>query len=514
MTTINPETPIGVSKIQAAMPKLAVGAKLTADIFGSTRYGLEVRLDRTAYLLKATIDLKEDDNITFNITNKLNNGQHNIQILEVNERPLKEAIQAKLALKPVTANTHDNPAIITKDYRIKIIVRLANIEGKVYGPPFAIDAAIASESETSKITQPVAAPALPQKLSSSSIGKLIPQPVVNLPISTPDNRNTGKIIEAPNIEHRNSSEILQPVSIEETTSLTFVQQLAEAKNPGTSPKTMMATVFERTIDDDRLLLMVDNGEVFKVEQSIDLPVGATLQLALASSNVPLADNQSVDVGNPIGQLIKLLEKIEQFGVIMTDPKQSRVASQLPTPDRHLASKLLQLMNFQQIPWTGELGLMARLQDDADLLKQDFLQSFLSDIGRATTDSLTDGWRGTALPLGSDPAQAIIIYFRECLSDPEAEGSGDEEESQLVQRAVFEITFRQLGRCQIDVLCQEQRFDLQVRSERKFDDQDQQTITDLFVSACEIGGFKGEICYRQGQFVEPAKKSTSNKIITT
>jgi hypothetical protein len=96
----------------------------------------------------------------------------------------------------------------------------------------------------------------------------------------------------------------------------------------------------------------------------------------------------------------------------------------------------------------------------------------------------------------------------------SEGGEAEVDKPWAQRAVFDVDFSQIGRCQIDALCQDRRFDLLLRSERALAPAHRQQITDLFHSACEIAGLTGEIGYRQGEFVEPARRSTSMLTVST
>ena len=518
MTGIIPETAIGVSKAQTNVPKLAIGAKITAEIARSTRLGLEIQLDQTKYLLKPADDLQKANGITFSVTKQLKNGQYKVQILGLNNRPLQNSMQGELTPKPMTATAHDDSATITKGHRFNIVARLATVDGKALSSPFVVEAAIPSESGQSQKAQPIKALASPQQLSSSSTGKSTLEArasqLANPPISILDHQSTAKNIETARLGQHVNSE--QPLSSSSRlgTSFTIAQHSMTAEKPVAPHQTMMATVIGRKANDAGPLLKVDTGQIFKIEQAIDLPIGATLQLSVASSKIPFVDNQSIDAESSISRLIELLEAIEQSVTDTTASRQSNIVHQLPKPDRYLVSRLLQLIELQQASMADELRLVDRHRDETNLPKQDFLRSFLSDMGHAMADSLTDGWRGITLPLGSDPAQAMLIYYREHMVEPETEDDGDEEPQNPVQRAVFDINFKHLGRCQIDAFCQEQRFDLQVRSERQFSSEDQRMMIDLFVSACEIAGFKGDIGYKQGQFMEPAKKSLPSTTFTT
>ena len=518
MTGINPKIVIGASKTPTNVPKLTVGTKITAEIVKSTRLGLEIQLDQTKYLLKPADNLQETSGITFSVTKQLKNGQYKVQILGLNDRSLQKSMQGELTPKAMTATAHDSPATITKGHRFNIVARLATVDGKALGLPFIIEAAIPSESGQSQKAQPMKALTLPLQLNSSSTGKSTLEAraslLANPPIPTLDQQSTAKKIETARLgQHVNSEQSLSSSSRLDT-SFTVTQQSMTAEKPNAPHQTMMATVIGRKANDAGPLLKVETGHIFKIEQAIDLPIGATLQLTVANSKIPFVGNQFIDAENSISRLIKLLEEIEHSVTDTTTSRQSNVVHQLPKPDRYLVSRLLQLIELQQASVADGLGLVDRRRDETNLPKQDFLRSLLSDMGHAMADSLTDGWRGTTLPLESDPAQAMMIYYREHMADPETEDDSDEGLQNRVQRAVFDINFKHLGRCQVDALCQEQRFDLQVRSERQFSSEDQQMMTDLFVSACEIAGFKGDIGYKLGQFIEPAKKGFPGTTFTT
>ncbi|MGI9493797.1 MAG: hypothetical protein ACR2QF_15480 [Geminicoccaceae bacterium] len=265
-------------------------------------------------------------------------------------------------------------------------------------------------------------------------------------------------------------------------------------------------------------MRVANDLVMKVEQPIDLPIGTTLQMTLMTTPInpgqsPNSDAQMNQTGL-LTRIVELLEDIEQSGRISGESHEPSAARQLPMPDRHLAAKLLRLIGFQIGASFEQAGMVAPDQENGGISKTRQLQGLLVDIANRASEPLGEGWRSTALPLGPDPAQALMIHFREHHLDHESHGNEAGADDALAQRAVFEINFSRLGRCQIDVLCQEQRFDLLLRSERRLDQGHRQEITDLYFSACEIAGLTGEIGFRDGDFVQPALVSRANKTVTT
>ena len=276
--------------------------------------------------------------------------------------------------------------------------------------------------------------------------------------------------------------------------LTKVNPLHPEGSRGDHQDLTRATVVGRSSDNGRLLLRVANDLVMKVEQPIDLPIGTTLQMTLMTTPInpgqmPNSDAQMSQAGL-LTRIVELLEDIEQSGRIPGESREPAAARQLPMPDRQLAARLLRLIGFQMSASFEEAGMVAPDQENGDISKTRQLQGLLVDVANRASEPLGDGWRSTALPLGPDPAQALMIHFREHYLDDESHGDEAGPDDALAQRAVFEINFSRLGRCQIDVLCQEQRFDLLLRSERPLSHRYQHEITDLYLSACEIAGLTG------------------------
>ena len=56
-----------------------------------------------------------------------------------------------------------------------------------------------------------------------------------------------------------------------------------------------------------------------------------------------------------------------------------------------------------------------------------------------------------------------------------------------RRAVFQLEFGELGRCQIDVLCQARRFDLVVRTEQLLPPRVRREFRELYLAARDVAG---------------------------
>ena len=206
--------------------------------------------------------------------------------------------------------------------------------------------------------------------------------------------------------------------------------------------------------------------------------------------------------------------IDRAGRQASSLDQPNTPRQLPTPGKHLASRYLGLLaaSGEQTP-DGET-LSAAQRGGPSVIQREQVQTLVRELGGITSEPLADGWKGQTLPLGSDPAHAVSMYFRDHDLDPDDDASGNDGDHAETQRAVFDVSFSRLGRCQIDALCQRQRFDLLVRSERAFLADDQQDIAALFNAALEIAGMQGEIGFKVGSFFEPARSSTASKDVRT
>jgi len=285
-------------------------------------------------------------------------------------------------------------------------------------------------------------------------------------------------------------------------------QLADGNQP------MDALVVERT-NGGKIVLEAE-GLFFRIEQSVDLPVGTTLQATVSSSMLMPAANVTVlddNLPEPLTRLIQLLDEIDKAGRSMMESDQPDRAGQLPKPDQHLAARFLSLMAGidRKLPLEGQPALD---QKSVAGMQQDQIQALVREIGTAASEPLADGWRSLALPFGVDQAQAVMIFFRDHDFDLEEDSEVEQTKQREAQRAVFDVSLSQLGRCQLDVLCQEKNFDLLIRSEKLLPEVVKTNITNLFLSASEIAGKRGDVAFRLGNFFEPERKSISFQDLKT
>ncbi len=252
--------------------------------------------------------------------------------------------------------------------------------------------------------------------------------------------------------------------------------------------------------------------LFKVEQPLDLPLDTRLQIVFPASMPASAQSANAvptgDMAAPLAELIELLEDIDRATRFADSADRSSAPRQLPEADRHLAQRFLALLAAAGDESFGDVERRSHEKIGQTGTQGDRIASLLRDIGGQTSEPLADGWKGQMLPLGSDAAQAVFLYHRDHDLDTDGGHGGPEPEGEEAKRAVFDLSLSRLGRCQIDALCQGQRFDLIIRSEQAFGVDDRRNIASIFVSALDIAGMNGEIGFKVGQFFDPPRLSNA------
>ncbi len=522
MTTVGPGQMQGLANISTAMAKLVVGAEVVADVIGPTRHGLTIRLGDVPYSLNMGAKLPEARHLTLKIIEGANDAGRKVQIVASDHQPLAKPVQGELISRSPILSLQTTSDTVSRGSQIDVPARLVADDGRATGPEFTVRLTTRPISSTPINDLPVAPPATSGESGVESAKRhsadLLPsRPVLTQPSSPPVLEVGAEVTKRqalPNLpaDVRRSSE--QPKF-----PLPTSPALTDLTSTHAGPKeTMTATVVGRAPHGGQVLLQVADDVLLQVEQPIDLPAGTTLQMAwmALSKNtaMPASFDSPIDNANPLVKLVELLQEIEQSGHKTAEHSDQGAARRLPMPDRDLAAKLLQLINIQMRQDAGDAGGTSRDDKAVNPPKTQLIQNLLSEISDTASEPLADGWRSTTLPLGADAAQAVTVHQREHNLNHYPEDNDDETDDTKAQRAVFDITFSHLGRCQIDAYCEEERFDLLVRSERILDSTDQQQITNLFASACEIAGLKGEISYRHGQFFEPDKMPISRTTLTT
>lgn len=297
------------------------------------------------------------------------------------------------------------------------------------------------------------------------------------------------------------------------------QKLPQSAEPHVAPdrsQAVKATVVERTSAGKVVLEAA--GQRMRIEQPIDLPLGTTLAATFTAmrptSTAPLNPAPFDGSATPLTELIELLDDIDRAGRQPTDPDRPAPTRQLPMPDKHLAARFLGLLAADGRPPPKGAEPLPFEPRGAAAAHGDRIQTLVRDLGSMASETLAEGWKSLTLPIGTDQTQAVCFYYRDHDLDPDGEGGEELTDGREAQRAVFDVSFSRLGRCQIDALCQERRFDLLIRSERPLMQQDRQDIAGLLASACEIAGVSGEIGFRVGSFFEPERSSAGGKDLRT
>ena len=265
------------------------------------------------------------------------------------------------------------------------------------------------------------------------------------------------------------------------------------------------------------LLISAAGQHFTIEQAIDLPPGAALQLTPLNGMpqfAPMDLRAFTDMAEPLAKLIRLLEELDKVDRHAPDTHRQPEPRGLPPADKHLTQRLLSLLTMAFEGLEGSPENIDIDKQDLAGAQQDTLRSLVRDLGGLASNALDEGWKGMVFPMGADASEAIYFYHRDQLRESNDESSDEPADKTESSRAVFDVSFSQLGRCQVDALCQSRRFDLLIRSERAFPRGDQRDMACLFLAACDIAGMHGEIGFEIGHFFEPPRSQVKSRDLRT
>lgn len=540
---------------------LSADQRLDAKVLGPTRHGVSVLVGRETLQLDVPSRLSDAGTLTLQGTGSSSASGQGVLVVARDGRSLSPPISATLASRRQASQLAASTIVQTG--RIDVIAQPISPEGKASGAGIALQ--LRAQLPESSLKGPVAAPisssaataspsAGPTSISTSNgqasggtaaafttSGKgrsesptgtatsaISSQGQTTLAAGRPADLlaqlrappQTGTVSISPTGvggEHMpskaNPASVLANYRSVAATQSTPNAQLptsgiANAATDRDMPTTV--TVVGRTNTGQAVIRAAD--QLLRIEQPLDLPLGTTLQAALIPGSLTaLAGDvgRFADPATPLAKLIELLDDIDRAGRQTAEPD---LPKQLPQPDKNLASRFLALMAGEggaasqtEAPSSGQGGAGA---------VRDQIQSLVRDLGGMASETLAEGWKSLTLPLGSDQAQAVCFFFKDHELDPDEGTSDDEPERLETQRAVFDVSFSQLGRCQVDALCQGQRFDLLVRSERPLSQEDREVISALFQSASEIAGMKGDVGFHLGNFFEPPRSSTVSKNLTS
>lgn len=528
MMAIGPDQLLSLIQAQHPLAKLVVGQSLSAEVMGSTRHGLSLRVGKEPFLLDAPSGFAGAKTLTMQVTDAAPNSRQNVQILAQDGRPLSPPIMAHLTAKasrPTVAAT-ENPVI--RAHQIEVAAQPVARNGQAVGPNITVRLSVPHRMEPSVETNqasPGSGRAVPTAAGEKSTTQLpdtrqsSPLQAQRGPAPEMQAQRTGpeEVIARTAFGHRPKGPVNQPAQPARPVPISEAPRVETPtpESPKTLHRTIRATVADRTPAGQIILRATDH--FLKVEQPIDLPLGADVDIILMANPLVSAGQTgpglTSDEATPLTRLIELLDDIDRAGRHAADTESSGQRRQLPLPDRNLAAKLLGLIEMQpgqdpaeSRPLEGEKGVAAARMDQ--------IRTLVKGLENMAMEPMADGWKSLTLPVGSDPAQAVCLFHRDHCLDPDDDTPSSSEEGRDAKRAVFDVSLSHLGRCQIDALCQRHRFDLLVRSEKPLADHEQREITALFTAACEISGMTGDIGFRDGPFFEPAKASTVIKVVTT
>ena len=519
---------------------LKIGAKLTVEVLGPTRHSLAVCVGSNKFFLNADPSMATAKSLTLQVMGRTNQAEFKVRILAQDRQPLANPPTGETSLKlqsPIAESVSRSPG---SERQTEVRVQPLDRQGREVGPPFTVRLSTTSSpmQVQASIDKPKSEPpALPVRIEKSSGAYDVGKPVQEhrTPASDPipravfDHGRAGpskalsSVAEMPSLP---SDRLTIPASVQglvgrssvTDAALRAMPSVAGLESQNQQQETKMATVFGRLPTSGQVLLALGDELLLRVEQPIDLPVGTMLQVTFVAnvSGLPgagLPDGRK-DPDGPLTKLVALFEAIDRSGELVDGRGDHDIGRQLPMPDRLLATRLLQFLGFQMSEGGKKSSALESNRGFADMPRSQQALNLLLELGQSISEPLTEGWRGAILPLGSDPAQALTIFHREHDPEPDSDEASEDAHGAAAQRAIFDFSLSQLGRCQIDAFCQQQRFDLVIRSASSLEMKDQEVITELYRSTCEIAGLKGEIGYRHGQFVEPAKALRSATTITT
>ena len=242
--------------------------------------------------------------------------------------------------------------------------------------------------------------------------------------------------------------------------------------------------------DGRLLLRVA-GLTLRLEAALDVPVGARLQVALPDGFA--ARFRAAAFGEDADR--KLIGALWQPSA-RGDP----VGPRLPAADHTLAARLLR--------WIATLRASAAPPDAPDNAwggpdsgpETDLRRSALSELGQLARTPQPSGWRVVMMPFGVEDPSALRLYLRDLPPDGEGGARPGRARRQASQRAIFEVELSELGRCQLDLLCQARLYELAVRTERPLAPALQDAVRDLLKAACALAGVVGKVDFRAAELL--------------
>jgi hypothetical protein len=246
------------------------------------------------------------------------------------------------------------------------------------------------------------------------------------------------------------------------------------------------------------LLLRAAGLTLRLETAVDVPAGARLQLVLPDGFASRPGEPAPTPGDDAFH--QLLNALLQRPTATGDAG-GLAELRLPPADHALAARLLRwIETLRASPGAPDSEAGADAGGPDPQPEAGPLRSALSALGQHAREPQASGWRVLVMPLGVEDPSPLRLYLRDLPPDREGHPRPGRDRRSAAQRAVFEVELSQLGRCQLDVLCQARRFDLAVRTDRPLAAALQDDIRALLNAACEIAGVAGKVEFRVAELL--------------
>ena len=244
--------------------------------------------------------------------------------------------------------------------------------------------------------------------------------------------------------------------------------------------------------DARGRLLLQSGDLrLRLETRLDLPLGARLTLALPQDLLPLSGAlPAAAAADPVQRLIAALLRREDPGVATHEAG----ALRLPAADHALAARLLRWIQTLTAAPRPAAGEPARVHEKAG----EPVRAATPELARQAGEPQPGGWRVLVMPIGVEDPQVLKLHLREAAADPDRDAQPGRNHDGTVQRAIFEVELSHLGRCQLDVLCQAERFDLVVRSAAPLGPAIEDDIRSLIAATRAAAGLAGRLEFRPAE----------------
>jgi hypothetical protein len=476
----------------AAVERRPAGSPVRATVLALTRQGPLIEAAGHRWLVSGAPPLARGAALTLDHL-AARPQPHAARLLAIDARTLSAPLAVRLqpaaapaaAAPPASSVPHSSGAV-------QVEARLIGPAGRALGPvvTLSLSAAAASSPPANAAPPPPPgsapvgpAPAPPPAAVAAGFPAAGPSPSATaLPAPPPTAAASPPVAAAP----APSSAAAPPVP-----AVAAAPSSTTAPAPLAAGATLPAAVADR---DARGRLLLQSGDLrLRVETPLDLPLGARLTLVLPQGLPPLSEAPPAPAADPVQRLITALLQRER------DPSAAQPGAglRLPAADHALGARLLRWVQTLAgaAPTAGDNDGAAELERTGEPLRTATLE-----LMRQAREPQPGGWRVLMMPLGVEEPQILKLHLRQPVLDPEREARAPRDHDGTVERAIFEVEFSRLGRCQLDVLCQGERFDLVVRSAGPLGAAVEDEIRGLMAATRAAAGLSGRLEFRAAELL--------------